>query len=226
MHCCRPDYGHDRLFNDATARRDLRQFRKDGPIPTTRALIDLLRRHELRDATLLDIGGGVGAIHHELLDAGVRSAEHVDASAAYLGAAREEAERRGHSDRVEFVYGDFVAQAETIGAADVVTLDRVICCYPDMEALVAASASRARRLYGAVFPRDRWFLHPGFRAVNWFNRLRRCPFRVFLHPPADIDAAVQRHGLTPRASVQTFIWRVAVYERPNSWTGAGEHVRA
>ena len=45
--------------------------------------------------------------------------------------------------------------SDEIEAADVVTLDRVICCYPDMEALVGRSAERALRLYGLVHPRDR-----------------------------------------------------------------------
>ena len=179
----------------------------------TRALVNLLRAGDLRDATLLDIGGGVGAIHHELLDSGARSAVHADASAPYIRAARDEAERRGHGERLEFLYGDFVTLAGSMAPADVVTLDKVLCCYPDMEALVAASASRARRLYGAVFPRDRWFLRVGFRTMNLWQRMRRRAFRVYLHSPEAIDAAVRRQGLERRSVADTFVWRVAVYAR-------------
>src|SRR5699024_4363436 len=138
-------------FDDAQARSDLKRFRKRGPAPATRKLLAALRSRGLEDATLLDIGGGIGAVHHELLDAGVRSAVLADASAPYISVAKEEANRRGHSSRVTFVHGDFVALAPTIPPASIVTLDRVICCYADMEALVAASASHAERLYGAVY---------------------------------------------------------------------------
>lgn len=201
------------MFDDAQAAKDLKSFRADGPDPTTRALLNLLRAQGVENATLLDIGGGVGAIHHELIDAGVQRAMHVDASAAYIRVAKEEAEQRGHADRVEFLHGDFVDLAERAPAADVVTLDRVICCYPDMPALVEASAARARRLYGAVFPRDRWFLRLGFPFMNLFKRLTGSGFRVFLHSPEGIDAILRRQGLERRAYAQTFVWAVAVYSR-------------
>ncbi len=42
--------------------------------------------------------------------------------------------------------GDFVEVAGSIQPADIVTLDRVICCYPDVERLVGLSSQRATRL--------------------------------------------------------------------------------
>lgn len=212
MPCCGGDC-YSAMFDDKRARKDLDRFRKDGPDPTTRALIDALRARSIDGASLLDIGGGIGAIHHELIDAGAAGAIHADASGPYIGVAREEADRRGHADRVEFLLGDFVAGAETVGPADVVTLDRVICCYEDMESLVAASASRARRLYGVVIPRDRWHVKVVFVLINLWKRITRNSFRVYLHPVASIEAAIRRQGLTPRTQLNTFVWRVAVYER-------------
>src|SRR5690349_17055386 len=173
MSCCRPENALNEMFDVRMSRHDLKKYRKTGAEPTAKALINLLRERGVKDATLLDIGGGVGAIHHELLDAGASSAVHADASAQYIAVAREEAERRGHSDRVDFVVGDFVAQAPVIAKADVVTLDRVICCYPDMPALVHESASRAKKFYGASFPRDRWFLRLGFKVLNLVMAIRR-----------------------------------------------------
>ena len=112
---------------------------------------------DYRGATLLDIGGGVGVAQLDLLSAGLRSATDVDASSAYLDVAREEAQRRGYSERVSYRHGDLVALAPEIEPADIVTLDRVICCYHDMPALVRASAAKARRLYGLVYPHDAWW---------------------------------------------------------------------
>src|SRR5690349_15013864 len=143
---CSQCAGIEQVFNDAEAKRQLRRLNRRGPARTTRLLIDAIRRAldamDLREATLLDIGAGIGAIHHELLDSRVARATHVDGSSAHISVARAEAERRGHSDRVEFKQGDFVEMAADVPATDVVTLDRVICCYPDMELLVFRSGQK------------------------------------------------------------------------------------
>src|SRR5262245_31553857 len=131
-------------FNADIASRELRRFRRRGAAKATRLLVEAVRERAPTSGSLLDIGGGIGAIHHVLLEGAVGSATHVDASPAYIAAAREEASLRGHGDQVHFVEGDFVELAPTLDAADVVTLDRVICCYPDMPALVARSAALAR----------------------------------------------------------------------------------
>lgn len=104
--------------------------------------------------SLLDIGGGIGVIQHELRAAGVTGITGVDASRAYLAMAREEAERRGYAGDARYVYGDFVALADGIAPADIVTLDRVVCCYPDMAALMDSAAAKAGRFLGLVYPRD------------------------------------------------------------------------
>src|SRR5918998_4225657 len=196
--CCQRE-GIEHQFGRRTAAWELKRFRKRGPLSTTRLLVDELRRLGVSDASLLDVGGGVGAIHHELLDSGARTAVHVDISPDYLLAAREEAERRGHAGRVEFVHADFVEVAPTLAESDVVTLDRVICCYPDMERLITLCAGKARRAFGAVYPRETWWMRAAVAAVNVVSRIRRSAFRVYLHPPAGIDSVLRAHGLERRA---------------------------
>jgi SAM-dependent methyltransferase len=210
---CAQCRGIEQEFGSKVARRDLKRFRRKGPDRTTRLLIEALEREGVKDATLIDIGGGIGAIHHLLLDEGARAAAHVDASSSYLEAAREEAARRGHTDRVSFRHGDFLDVAPALDRADVVTLDRVICCYPDMERLVAASAGLAGRLYGVVYPRDNWLMRRGVPVANLLLRLKRSCFRVFIHPTTAVDAAVRRAGLVPRAMQRTLLWQVWVYGR-------------
>jgi magnesium-protoporphyrin O-methyltransferase len=204
---------YDAQFNDKQARYDLKRYRRKGPDKTTRLLLDALRSAGVQGSSLLDIGGGIGAVHHELLDAGVETATHVDAATPYLHAARDEATRRGHTDRVQFLHGDFVTLASALAPADVVTLDRVICCYPDMQLLVDASASRARRLYGTVFPHDTWPIKLLIAAFNLFKRIQGSAFRSYIHPVAAIDAVVRGQGLTPRSIRRTLMWRVTVYAR-------------
>jgi magnesium-protoporphyrin O-methyltransferase len=209
--CCQ---GVDEMFGEKTARNDLRRYRRRGPSKPTRTLLEALQREGIERATVLDIGGGVGAIQQELLDAGAERATSVEASAAYLRAAREEAERRGHSDRITYQAGDFVALADRVAPADVVTLDRVICCYPDMESLVGRSADRAQRLYGLVYPRDTWWVAFGLRFTNLFMRVARRAFRAHLHRTGAVDAVARAHGLTPRLTRRAGpVWQVALYAR-------------
>lgn len=200
-------------FGGDAAQEELRRYRREGPLPTTKALIDALLARGVADTALLDVGAGVGAIHHALLDRGVRTAVHVDISNDYVEAARSEADRCAHAERVRFVTGDFVEVAPTLEPAEVVTLDRVICCYPDMEALVARSAEKARRLYGAVFPRDTWWVRAAIPLQNAVKRVRGSAFRTFLHSPSAIDALLRRAGFERRSTQRTWIWEVVVYVR-------------
>jgi magnesium-protoporphyrin O-methyltransferase len=209
---CGCDPGFE-IFDESAARADAERYRRHGPDTTTRMLLDMIKEHGVNGTTVLDIGGGVGVVDHELLDAGAGHAVLVDASPPALRVARDEARRRGSLDRIEFIDGDFVAGADSIDPADVVTLDRVICCYPDVDALVRLSARRARSLYGLVLPRDRWFLRFGSRLLNAWYRLRGFGYRAFAHPNARVDALAAEAGLQPRREEHTFVWRVVLYER-------------
>jgi magnesium-protoporphyrin O-methyltransferase len=205
--------GVEMMFNQKSAVRELKQYRRKGPNRTTQMLIDALKTEGIEGMTLLDIGGGVGAIQHELLSAGVRSAANVDASAAYVAVAKEEAERRGHAGLVSYYHGDFIQLAPEIAPADIVTLDRVICCYDDMQALVGLSSARARNMYGLVYPRDTWWMKIRVAIENFVYRLVRNPFRSFVHPTEQVDAVVRSSGLRRRLYLKTFLWQVVVYAR-------------
>jgi len=207
-------------FDDRVARRELRRYRRRGPAATTRRLLAELRRVGVSGASFLDIGGGVGAIQHGLMAAGASRGAHVDASPAYLAAARDEAAACGHVDRVRYLEGDFVALAGQVETADVVTLDRVICCYPDMPALVDASASRARRLYGLVFPREHVLMRLGIGAINLVQRFRRRPFNVFLHRAAAVEARVRGHGFRLLFQARSPLWQIHLYIKEGVPLGA------
>jgi len=205
--------GIEREFSEQYAVRELTSYRRKGASRTTRMLTEALQAENLKGGTLLDIGGGVGAIPHILLAAGMRSATCVEASRAYAAAAAQEARRRGLSERVELREGDFVELAPRVGQHDVVTLDRVICCYDDLDTLVSLSGARARRLYGLVFPRDTWWTRLGVRLLNAMMRLRRSPFRSYVHRTERLEALLRGMGFTRRFAEQTAVWQVQVYSR-------------
>ncbi|HLE23049.1 MAG TPA: methyltransferase domain-containing protein [Anaerolineales bacterium] len=208
---CSQCQGIEHEFGEREARAQLRRYRRRGPSGTTRELIEVLVRLGVEGCSVLDIGGGVGAVQHGLLAAGAGGARSVDASRAYSEIAREESERRGLTARIESTHGDFVSLAESITPADVVTLDRVLCCYHDVRTLVSASAARARRLYGLVYPRDVWWLRPAFALGNLILRLRRSSFRIFLHPTAVVERLIAAEGLRPTYLRSHGMWQVAVF---------------
>jgi len=195
------------------ATKELQAYRDDGPIKTTRILIDALKAEGISQMTLLDIGGGIGAIQHELLKAGVSSCIDVEASHAYIEASKEEEKRQGHTDRTDHLHGDFVELAEHIPQCDIVTLDRVICCYRDVRGLVEKSSARAKRIYGLVYPLDSLHARIATALENLSYRLHRSPFRIFVHPPELVEEILHSEGFERRFYQEEGMWQIVVYER-------------
>lgn len=206
--------GIEACFNPRLATQELKRYRKKGAPKSTRRLIDALRAQGVTGMTLLDIGGGVGAIQHALLEAGASTATVVDASNAYIAVAREEAQRRGLGERIQFEHGNFVDVAPDIPSADVVTLDRVLCCFDDMTALVNRSVAKATHLYGVVYPQELWWLRTINGIRNRFVRRSRNPMRFFVHSPAAVESIIYSHGFERRFYETVGIWQVIVYARP------------
>ncbi len=213
MNCCPHCQGADLFFNQRVAAADLRDYQRHGATGTTRQLLDALTLAGVDDMTLLDIGGGIGVIQHELSAAGVTKISNVDASRAYLRIARQEAEKRGYAADASYIYGDFVALADEIAPADIVTLDRVVCCYPDIEALMHNAAAKAGRLLGLVYPTDRWWTKAGVALLNLGPRLRGDAFRSFVHPTAAVEGVAEARGLRKSVHHVGAVWQVVVFAR-------------
>ena len=161
---------------------------------------------------MLDIGGGVGAIQHGLLEAGARRALSVDASTAYTRVAEDETIARGLSDRVERLHGNFVDLAPELDSYDVVTMDRVICCYHDVLGLVGSSSGKTKRLYGVVYPRSFWWLRAVMAIQHGIFRLFGHPMRFFAHQTELVEDAVRANGLRRVFHRNLTFWQVAVFE--------------
>jgi len=176
-------------------------------------LVEAVKQKGVEGNSLLDVGGGIGAIQHQLFKAGIARADTVEASIAYIDANKEEAERQGHADRITYHHGDFVDIAPNLERADIVTLERVICCYPDVESLVELSSRLADRVYGLVYPRTNPLSKTVAFLFNLTRRLKRSPFRVFIHPDSVIDWVARSNGLRPSSRRKTLLWQIVVYER-------------
>ena len=203
----------EETFDKDLSASELRRFQRRGPRITTRALLEKITATGVAGRTVLDIGGGVGAAHLSLLAAGAVSAVDVDASAAYIKTAKREARRRGYANRVSHVHGDFVVLAREIPAADIVTLDKVICCYDDARKLLKASAQKARGVLGLVYPSDTRLSRLINRAFNFGKKIQGNDFRTFVHPQGQIDSIIRSAGLEETARTRRGFWQVAVYTR-------------
>ena len=163
--------------------------------------------------TMLEVGGGIGAIEIELLKAGVTRAVNIELTPTYEEAAAELLRETGLAGRVERQVIDFVSAGTDVEAADFVVLNRVICCYPDMPKLAAAAADRADALLVMSFPNRRWWTRLGLTLANLGFRAVRLQFRIFLHRPALILAIVEQRGFKTRLNQQGILWQVVALER-------------
>jgi magnesium-protoporphyrin O-methyltransferase len=210
--CCDFRSAADSHFTGAKVTKKLRAYRNGQLEATTRALRDTVIDLGLNGGSLLDIGGGFGALTFELMDRGMGHATIVDASAAYTEMARDEAVRRGQSQSTDVITGDVVELGSTLRSASLVTLDRVVCCYPTYEPMLEEAARHAELAVALSYPRDRWFV----RAGNWLEnvkRARKSTFRTFVHPPSAIQAVVERAGFELSRRRETVAWSIDVYVR-------------
>jgi len=207
--CCRPE-SYNRLFSAKQAKLDAVRYRKRGLGGTSRDLVELAG--DVSGATVLDVGGGVGAIELDLLAAGADRATNVELSGEYEEEAAKLIAERGLGDRVERRVADFVT--EPVEPHDVVVLHRVVCCYPDVDLLVGVAAARTRRRLLLTYPRERPWTRVGIRIINLGFRISSSSFRAFVHPVARMVAAAEREGLAlERRERPGLIWENAVYGR-------------
>ena len=216
MTCCTGPCAAASHFNRKKADQDLRRYQRCGPDTTTRILLSELRRCPLQGLHLLDVGGGIGVIAVELSGAGVASVTLADASAGYLEAARRHLAARNASLPAQFFLGDFAATSDSLPDADVVTLDRVVCCYPDVEVLLRAAAAHARRMIAFTYPRDRWYVRASVVLENSWYWLKQDAFRAFVHSPERMASILESAGFVRAAHDTTLEWAIEVYRHKDT----------
>jgi magnesium-protoporphyrin O-methyltransferase len=209
-HCCQLIDDH---FSEQKAADQAKELDRTGPPEETRLLIRALEAAGVQGLQVLDVGAGLGVITERLLQAGAHSAILIDISRGYLNAAASRLEAAGFRARAELVHGDITGLPSDAGKTDVVTLDKVICCYPDMRKLVQLSASKAGRFWAATYPRERWLVRLMFWFENTMRKLRGNRFRTFIHPIRAIESELEAHGFVLRSAEHTGLWRVVLFER-------------
>ncbi len=211
--CCDFLGAAEQQFTAEKVGKEVQRYRRKGPVPTTRLLRDGLAKAGLASGTLLDVGAGFGALALDLLDLGVSQATIVEASSAYLAAASDEAVRRGRTDSIRFVHGDFLAVTDQLRPSTVVTLDRVVCCYPFHEPLLDRALDLAEQGFALSYPRDVWYLRFGMWLENASRKRQGNPFRTFVHPVTRMQQLIAQAGFRLVSRRTTLIWAADVFAR-------------
>jgi magnesium-protoporphyrin O-methyltransferase len=210
--CCAHQKSTSRLFS-RFAPRYRRRFERKGFEPSQKQLLEGIRQSGIEGASLLEIGSGVGHLHQTLLEQGAASATGVDLAPRMLEEARRWAADRGLADRTRYLEGDFVELADTIDAADITILDKVVCCYPDADRLVHRSLARTRKTCALTYPRDNWLNRVGARVMGFAMWLIRSDYRSYIHSPMRIESWIRAEGFSKVRETTTTIWLTQIYVR-------------
>jgi len=210
--CCSAT-GYRWAFSEKRAWREARRYERRGLEPTSRRIVELLKLQGVEGLTLLEVGGGVGAVQIELLKAGVTHAVSIELTPTYEKAAGELLRSAGLQDRVERKLMDFAPAADDVDAADIVIMNRVLCCYPDMPRLAGAAATHARQVLVLSFPRGTWWARCGLSIANFVLRMTRRGFQVFVYRPERILATAEDRGLKTTFDDEGIFWQVSALRR-------------
>lgn len=208
------DCGLREMFTDNVSRRDAKKYRRRGLDPRARKLIRALEgAMELRGRTSLEIGIGAGAFTVELLRHGVVRATGVDIVPNQLAQAQQLAQEAGVARRLQLQEGDFTEISADVGSADIVVLDRVVCCYPEWRPLLTEAAAHAQGALVMAYPREAWYTRIWVNAANAGMRILRRAFRMHLHQPREMHAMLRGAGFTPKVIGYRGGWELLIATR-------------
>jgi 16S rRNA G966 N2-methylase RsmD len=192
--------GYDAVFDARFAEKRAGRYRRRGLTRTERRLVEFLASTDadLGGQSVLEVGGGVGEVQLELLSRGVTHATNLELSTAYEAEAFRLIDEAGVSDRVHRIIGiDLAVSPEAVERADVVVLHRVVCCYPDVERLLAAAADRARRTIVFSYPPRTVVTRAMVALSNLMIRASGRSYRGYVHSPEIMVDVIRSRGFQP-----------------------------
>ncbi|HEY5729818.1 MAG TPA: hypothetical protein VIS72_07180, partial [Anaerolineales bacterium] len=86
-------------------------------------------------------------------------------------------------------------------------------CYPDFRSLLKNASEHSRKAIALTYPREVWYIRFGMGFINFFQRLRRDPFRVFIHPIHEMEALLNAQGFKRMKMERLFVWEMALYTK-------------
>lgn len=210
--CCGHINDGGRLFS-RFARLSCCCYNLKGLNKSQQKIIDTLVKAGVEGLSILDIGCGVGYLHQALLKAGAGSATGVDLANKMLEQARHLSQKNSFSDVTTYLQGDFVQLADSIEPADIMLLDKVVCCYPDAQSLMETAVAKTGRWLALTYPRDRAFVRAAVWLEAFFLKLVGSSFRSYVHNPDTIESIIMLAGFNKRMEHQDTGWITQIWER-------------
>jgi len=199
------DLAHDRCC----------KYKSNGLTASSQLLLDFISKEGLVGKTVLELGCGTGFLALETLRLGASSCVGVDLSSAAIHEANEFAKESGLQDRARFEVANAASTHQP--TSDIVIMDKVLCCYPDSDALLKTASESSRELLGFVVPRDEGLMKPamkiGTALINLVEKLRKTGFRLYLHPLRSIDELLAETGFQQAKKDKSRFWLIFVYTR-------------
>jgi len=200
-----------RYFDERVDKYEKRHERGLGA--ESRIIVEALSSQGVAGKSLLEIGPGFGDLTFELLRLGVSKAQGIDLSPELVKSAREHAAKNGYFAKTTFEVGDG-ARAK-LPRADIVVLDRVICCYPVLEPLLTNSLAACNSLYGFSVPHDKgawgFLLRLAFSFERVILRLRGCKAYSYVHSTDLMHTILIQHGFGLLFEKGVGSWLVRIY---------------
>ncbi len=200
---------------DDLARDRCCKYKSKGLTASSLILLDFLSKKGLTGKTLLEIGCGTGFFALETIRHGAASCVGVDLSPAAIQEANELAKESGLQDRARFEVANAASTHQP--ASDIVVMDKVLCCYPDANALLKTASDSSGELLGFVVPRNQGLMRPAMRIgaalINLVERLRKTGFRFYLHPLRSIDRSLVETGFRQEDKATSRFWLIFLYTR-------------
>ena len=177
-------------------------------------MVAFLTDQGIEGASVLEIGGGVGDLHLELLRRGAARATNLELVDSYEADAHGPGRRCGGRRPVSRRQLDLAATPDAVEAHDIVVLHRVVCCYPDAQRLLTTAADHATRLLVFSHPPANIVSRALTATENLLFRLRRTPFRTYLHDPDAMRTAVEHGRLRTAYRHDGMAWHIVGLAAP------------
>ena len=213
MSCCCHHSKSAAKFFSFFAKSYRRRFLKKGFEPSQQQLFDGITKASFEDKTLLEIGCGVGHFHQTLLEHGALSSIGIELAKQMLIEAKDWARQRNLREKTTYLEGDFIDIANTIKPVDIVIMDKVVCCYPDADALIHRSLEKCINSIALTYPRNKWYTHIGVQFLALIMKLVGSSFRPYVHDPIQIERWIESQGFKKLYQKQTLVWLTQVYQK-------------
>jgi magnesium-protoporphyrin O-methyltransferase len=207
-HCC----GADQLFDLKTAQKQYRKYIKKGPGRVTQKIIDQLSNFSIhQEDVLIDVGGGIGALQWWFLSQNGKNTVGVDASSGYQKIANKHALDLNLSDRSTQLFGDFACLELSALKGNYVTLDKVICCYPDFKSVLQKAVNTHPEVISLSYPLHGYLasIIRGFGVL--FMKILGTSFKPYVHNGKHVQLLLIDLGYQLKYQDILFPWRIQTF---------------